>query len=551
MKAKKIFKGMTAAAIAAVITASMVPMTAFATGDAGGTIAVTTTDTQLNGAETLRYYKVANLDQSGKYVWSWNTAAFKNNTVPDSVAAYDLNLTADAGGKKAVTSSNVATVAAILERTIQTDESSMSNILTSSQISGSEAYKYTATVNEDGYYLILVNNKQADMMYQPMLIEVKNGQQADVTGVKASTITFTKRITGVEAAVSGLQDNGGISSGANVAQVKTGDTIKYQLHTQIPKYDFAVKDLTSYTDYVITDTPTNMDIDTDSIEVWLSSDASLDVDDTKLNATNGAATNYTVSKNTSTGEVTITFDKTNVIFADADTNGTADYQGYHVYVNLNATLKSGATIEGDGNVNTGKVTYGSNYTTGGDSRDKTDTAKVYTTKLKIEKIKEGDLSTKLANAEFKLYQQSAGSTEYTELKINSDGFVDKNGTATIKTDANGAFEIKGLSAGAYRLIETKAPSGYKLDSNPINFTINKELDNTNKTATFSIPSGAVVIQRLSSNDGFITTVKNTEGQSLPGTGGIGTTIFTVGGIAVVLAAGVMLIIYMKKRKVEE
>ncbi len=551
MKAKKIFKGMTAAAIAAVITASMVPMTAFATGDEGGTITVTTTSTSLNGAETLRYYKVANLDQSGQYVWEWNTAAFKNSTVPDSVAAYDLNLTTDTGDKKAVTSSNVATVAAILERTIQTDESSMSNILTSSQISGSEAYKYTATVNEDGYYLILVNNKQADMMYQPMLIEVKNGQQAEVTGAKASKITFTKQIKGVEAAVSGLQDNGGISNGVNVAQVKTGDTIKYQLHTQIPNYDFAVKDLTSYTDYVITDTPTNMEIDTTSIEVWLSSDASLDADDTKLNDTNGAATNYTVSKNSSTGEVTITFDKTNVIFADADNNGTADYQGYHVFVNLNATLKSGATIEGDGNINTGKVTYGSNYTTGGDSRDKTDTAKVYTTKLKIEKIKDGDSTTKLSNAEFKLYQQSAGSTEYTELKINSDGFVDKNGTATIKTDTSGAFEIKGLSAGAYRLIETKAPSGYKLDSTPINFTINKELDNTNKTAAFSIPSGAVVIQRLSSNDGFITTVKNTEGQSLPGTGGIGTTIFTVGGIAVVLAAGVMLIIYMKKRKVEE
>ena len=38
---------------------------------------------------------------------------------------------------------------------------------------------------------------------------------------------------------------------------------------------------------------------------------------------------------------------------------------------------------------------------------------------------------------------------------------------------------------------------------------------------------------------------------LPGTGGMGTVLFTVGGAAVVLLAGALFVVYMRKRKVEE
>ncbi len=46
-------------------------------------------------------------------------------------------------------------------------------------------------------------------------------------------------------------------------------------------------------------------------------------------------------------------------------------------------------------------------------------------------------------------------------------------------------------------------------------------------------------------------VINYPGSTLPGTGGMGTILFTVGGAAIVLLAGTMFVIYMKKRKVEE
>jgi LPXTG-motif cell wall-anchored protein len=46
----------------------------------------------------------------------------------------------------------------------------------------------------------------------------------------------------------------------------------------------------------------------------------------------------------------------------------------------------------------------------------------------------------------------------------------------------------------------------------------------------------------------IAQITNKKGISLPGTGGIGTTIFTFGGLALVLVAAVMFIVYIKKQK---
>ncbi|EAD7601316.1 SpaA isopeptide-forming pilin-related protein [Listeria monocytogenes] len=83
----------------------------------------------------------------------------------------------------------------------------------------------------------------------------------------------------------------------------------------------------------------------------------------------------------------------------------------------------------------------------------------------------------LANATFKL-QKADG----TILKEN------------LKTDTNGQLEIVDLTPGNYQLIETAAPTGYKLDTDPVSFTIEfnqtemitVSKENTAKTGTVEL-----------------------------------------------------------------
>lgn len=98
------------------------------------------------------------------------------------------------------------------------------------------------------------------------------------------------------------------------------------------------------------------------------------------------------------------------------------------------------------------------------------------------------------------------------------------------SDEKGKFEIDGMQYGTYYLKEIEAPEGYALRSNDFEFEITKDsytkegdiyYDNDNK------PSDE--------NPGDAAQVKNKE-YTIPPTGGIGTIIFTVAGLALMAIA---------------
>ncbi|HFI0563838.1 TPA: pilin N-terminal domain-containing protein [Streptococcus suis] len=95
---------------------------------------------------------------------------------------------------------------------------------------------------------------------------------------------------------------------------------------------------------------------------------------------------------------------------------------------------------------------------------------------------------------------------------------------------DGKFEVKGLKEGTYFLKETKAPEGYALPSDKIQFTVNRG----------SWGAGEAV------NTTNFQQVKNKK-ITIPQTGGIGTLVFTVVGLSVMAFA----YIAMKKRQAEE
>ncbi|HFI0215231.1 TPA: pilin N-terminal domain-containing protein [Streptococcus suis] len=98
------------------------------------------------------------------------------------------------------------------------------------------------------------------------------------------------------------------------------------------------------------------------------------------------------------------------------------------------------------------------------------------------------------------------------------------------SSTDGKFEVKGLKEGTYYLKETKAPEGYALPSDTIQFTVNRG----------SWGAGEEV------NTTNFQQVKNKK-ITIPQTGGIGTLIFTVVGLSTMVFA----FIAMKKRQAEE
>ena len=111
----------------------------------------------------------------------------------------------------------------------------------------------------------------------------------------------------------------------------------------------------------------------------------------------------------------------------------------------------------------------------------------------------------------------------------------------------------GLDDGTYFLKETLAPSGYNTLSEPIKLVISA--DTTNGQNGFGNTTELTTIDvtvdngtRTSGNvaNGTVSIdVKNNRGTTLPGTGGIGTTIFYVIGGGLMVAAAILLI--TKKR----
>ena len=142
-------------------------------------------------------------------------------------------------------------------------------------------------------------------------------------------------------------------------------------------------------------------------------------------------------------------------------------------------------------------------------------------------------------AEFKLYSNEDLADEH-EIKVVKDGNNYRVATAeeiaadpkvVVNVIEAGHVNIKGLAAGTYYLVETKAPAGYNKLKEAVKVEI-EDLDEDDNDLLSTVTAKEV-------------SVENKAGVELPATGGIGTTIFYVVGGVLVVAAGVLLVV--KKR----
>jgi fimbrial isopeptide formation D2 family protein/LPXTG-motif cell wall-anchored protein len=266
-----------------------------------------------------------------------------------------------------------------------------------------------------------------------------------------------------------------------------------------------------------------------------------------------------------------------------------------IVVEYKAKLNSDANIGSEGNPNTVYLQYsnnpnytGTDDTTTPDDDDtlgKTpeDTVIVFTYQLQVAKVDDGE--NPLAGAEFTLYKYDPKSTAADKdgyiLIGKPDPTVDVEETTTeeveedtddseIKEDNNESgktaatavknlFTFKGLDAGQYKLVESKTPNGYDgiddiiftiastiTNSKLTNLNAKRVESNTSEASLENDNTAAASVQKseftvVVSTGTVRTEIENLKGGVLPTTGGMGTTLFTVCGIVLMLGASILLV----------
>lgn len=411
---------------------------------------------------------------------------------------------------------------------------------------------------EDGYYLVQdasnspsdvtgANNNGAKTRF---ILKVAGGGNVTVAA-KSSAPSVIKKVKEDDKKVTGDVTVGSYTADAqynDVADYCIGENVPFELISTMPStYD----DYTSYF-YQFTDTlATNFTLNKGSISVNVVNAG------TKTPLT---ATDYTVSTQDDTGKFTITINDTKKI--------TAITKDSTIVVDYNATLNDTAEIGLPGQENKVDLTYSNNpnYTGKGEETPEGDKGKtpedkviVFTYELDVTKYL-GDEKTK-ANAEdgtkagFKL-SNADGKWATVDENLKITGWVDKADAATeVTTDANGIFKFVGLDDGTYTLRETTTPTGYNTMAD-LTLTIGATTANNQTWAgTASDALSAIELTMNSTNtagdvnEGTVNgSITNQKGSSLPSTGGIGTTMFYVGGGVLVAGAGVLLITKKRAKK---
>ncbi len=138
-------------------------------------------------------------------------------------------------------------------------------------------------------------------------------------------------------------------------------------------------------------------------------------------------------------------------------------------------------------------------------------------------------------------EEVEGSARYSRTVDVTYKIVTEDVTVQATSGTDGTILINGLDAGTYTLTELVAPDGYNLLDGPITITIAYDHDNDQWSYTLSGSGVTAGTSYVDENAIFEVTVVNNSGTELPGTGGIGTTVFYVIGIILVLGAAVILI----------
>ena len=470
---------------AVLLTLAMVlgmSMTSFA---AGTTATINLTGDTLAGA-TITYVQIVEPDTKDSTLgWKFSNPAYA--TV--FINKFNVN-TADQAIQKLI-DLGLDTNAA--QGTINTSSelgAALKDLKTSATLTEGVTANAITGLTKAGLYLVVA--QQTGYEYLPMLAYIKDNGSGNLSDanltVKGSKNQVLKNI-----------DNEDDQS------VSAGDRIEYTATAEYPYYSADEENKT----FTATDTLTNATFDTTSLVIH--------VEGVTNPLVEGKDYTATFSNNDQTLNIEFKYDSA--------------YAGKTVTFTYTAIAGNGETDV----VNRIET----NFDTDGDS---VTSAKVSAKVIKVDKN-----NAKLPGAEFTLFEYVTEETEgYTKVEnatvIDITGANKKVETKTIyikkidakTTGSNGEITFTGLDAQKhYYVQETNAPTGYTVKKDYYEVKgATKTSDETSKTYTFS-------------NFKDIT-VDDENLSALPSTGGIGTTIFTIAGCVIMIAAAGLFFASRKK-----
>lgn len=414
---------------------------------------------------------------------------------------------------------------------------------------------WTATV-EPGTYLVLVTGADTNI-YNPMVVSVYYTNTDGTTNnleegkLKIEDGGATAKVSSQPKVDKVITSGNGTDKG-NSANV--GDTVSYKVSVNpVPNYNGTYPKLN-----VVDTLDKGLQYTDGSLNVVVKG-ANTDGTDKAL----VAGTDYTFTPSTKDGKTVLTVD-----FVVGGKYTLNAYAGKVVEITYNATLTSAATLNDNANVNDVTLNYTRDSKTNGN--DGSDNDKTYTYTFDIDGAatgttgiinKKGDKATDtegLNDATFALYK-----AEQLKEDGSFEGDPYKTKTSETQGDKKGQLHFTGLAAGTYYLQETAAPDGYSVNTTIFKVVIEASYYQTGDTLPSDKEVGMLkswtvkvgeginatgdelkeVANFTVNNEGTMTRaenggmdIQNTSISSLPSTGGIGTTIFTIVGCGIMIAA---------------
>lgn len=408
----------------------------------------------------------------------------------------------------------------------------------------------TTLSGPQGYYLIVQTTAANDAGKTMSAVIVNTAGQAGVTvSPKKDTVTVSKK---VQENMDGVNNPASEDNWGTAADYNIGDYVKFQLTGSLPT-DYA--DYTSY-EYTFHDTAdqglTFVNDTTHPVKVYAVND------NNKVELKQDTLTGYQVLTSDINGE---TF---NVKFADlkkaqaektGDTVNTVNItSSTQIVVEYYAQLNENAVLGSNGNQNKVYLQFSNNKYGEGTGKTEEHKVTVFTFKLEVTKYGKTDSDKEALNG--------AGFTLYKATKVNpADSDYAKVGDEVQHTNGN-VFDFTGLDSGYYKIVETTTPKGYNT-IDPITFTVTATYNSADEPGTLTdltvtdVKVGGVASaeQTFTVNRGtgeagtaqIKTDVVDIPGSKLPSTGGMGTVLLYVAGIAVFVLAGATLVMALRRR----